>query len=59
MAGRPPAANIARTVTIRLRATPAEADAWRAEAQRRGVSFSDLVRLALASEVPREDERAG
>lgn len=45
--GRPPVAGVARSVRMVLQATPAEAKAWKAEAKRRGVTFSDLVRTLM------------
>lgn len=35
------------STVIRLRCTPAEARRWRAEAKRRGVTVSDLIRQSV------------
>jgi hypothetical protein len=45
--GRPPLGPDARSVTFRLRLTPAERDALEASANVRGVDASELVRATL------------
>lgn len=49
--GRPPAADVARTEQIVVRATPDEREAWLAAASEQQLSLAEWVRRALATAV--------
>ena len=55
--GRPPRAPGGSAVTLRLRATAAESDRWRAAAAAAGVSLTQLIREAVEARLARGGSR--